>query len=228
MKLLVRPIGLIQLAFIALLITATPAGADSLNTTLDFSLHLSRQDISLKDGQQVINTSVKQLGVTSVDISKHPLQPGLALGYSYISDGDQAVTSGMELEGFYIAPALRDVLLDGQRVSAAFTAVYLYQRVSDSNAAQTVTMEWLQPQLDLDIRYLINRQFGLLLGGQYGRVDVDEQVSGGINQTLHLKHGAEFGYRAGLEIDLGYDGQVGLLLHRAIGDGVELYFQRQF
>jgi len=36
------------------------------------------------------------------------------------------------------------------------------------------------------------------------------------------------GGRAGLELDLGDRGQIGLTMHQAISDGVELYFQRRF
>jgi hypothetical protein len=227
MKHRLRPPGFPCLIFLGLCIAAS-AGAAPLPASLDFALHLSRLDTALNAGQQDITATVKQLGVVSFDIGNRPLQPGLAVGYAYVSDSGQAVTAGMELEGFYVAPAVRGVLINGQRLTATLTGTYLYQRVKDSNADQSVTLEWQQPQLDLDINYRVGRQIGLLLGGQYGRADVDEKITGGVDQSLTLETGSTLGYRAGLEIDLGDDGQVGMLLHRAIGDGVEIYFQRQF
>jgi hypothetical protein len=152
----------------------------------------------------------------------------LAIGYAYVSAGNQAVTAGMELEGFYIAPALRSVVFDDRRLNITLTATYLYQRVKDSNSDQAVTLEWQQPQLELDAKCHLSRQIVLALGGQYGRIDADEHLSGGVDQTLTLHSGPSLGYRAGLEFDLGNDGQVGMLLHRALGDGVEIYFKRQF
>ena len=90
--------------------------------SLDFALHLTRLDTPLKLGQKNIDATVKQIGITSFDISKFPLQPGIAAGYAYISDGDQAATAGMELQGFYLAPALRMVLREEDAFTAALTA----------------------------------------------------------------------------------------------------------
>lgn len=215
------------LSFLTLCI-ACPVRAAPVPAALDFALHLSRLDYPLSDGPQAINTTVKQLGVVSFDISQYPLQPGIGVGYAYASDSQQSVTAGLELEGFYLAPALRSVLLDGRRLTATLTATYLYQRIKDSNADQSVTLEWHQPQLDVELIYRISRPIGLVLGGQYGRIDADEKLSGGINQTVTLHSGPTLGYRAGLDMDVGGDGHVGVLVNRAIADGVELYFQQLF
>ncbi|MEJ2553599.1 MAG: hypothetical protein P8164_06180 [Gammaproteobacteria bacterium] len=215
------------LAFLGFSI-ATPAGATSLPPSVNFGLHLARLDTSLRNGQQDITTTVKQIGIASIDLSQENLQPGLAIGYAYVSDSDQAVTAGMELQGFFLAPSLRGALFDSRLLSGTLTATYLYQRVKDSNADRSVTMEWQQPQLDLDVNCHVSRQINLLLGAQYGRADVDETVTGDVEQTLTLKTGPTLGYRAGVEIELGGEGQVGMYLYRAISDGVELYFQRQF
>jgi hypothetical protein len=207
---------------------AFPTGAAPVPAALDFALHLSRLDIPLSDGPQAINTTVKQLGIVSFDISQQILQPGLGVGYAYAGDSQQSVTAGMELEGFYIAPALRSVLLDGHRLNATLTATYLYQRVKDSNADQTVTQEWHQPQLDLVLNWRLSRAFALVLGGQYGRIDVDEKLGGAVERTVTLHRKSTLGYRAGLDMDVGGDGHVGVLVHRAIGDGVDIYFQQLF
>jgi hypothetical protein len=204
------------------------AAAVPVPDSLNFALHLSRLEYSLKDAQQSIDITVKQIGVTSFDIGEQPLQPGLLLGYAYTSDSNQPLTAGMELQGFYIGPALRGVLIDSRHFTAALTGTYLYQRVKDSNADQSVTMEWQQPQLDLDLLWRVTQRVALSFGEQYGRIDVDEKFTGAVNHTVTLAAGASLGYRAGLEFDLGEDGQVGILLHRAVGDGAELYFQRQF
>ncbi len=207
---------------------STVAGAEPLPATIDFAVQLSRLDTPLHNGQQDIHTTVKQLGIISFDLTQPVMQPGLAVGYAYVNSGDQPAIAGMEPAGFYIAPALRGVLFDGRRLGATLTATYLYQRVKDSRTGQAVTLEWQQPQLDLDVRCHLSHQVVVRLAGRYGRVDMDETLSGDVNQSLTLQSGPTLGYLAGLEFELGYDGQVGMLLHRAIGDGLEIYFQRQF
>ena len=227
MKPRLHPANSLTIAFFAMLISTT-ATAESPPDSLSFALQLSRLNISLHEGQHSINTPAKHLGIVSFDTSGQTLQPGLAVGYAYISDSSQSYTAGMELQGYYLAPALRGVLIDGQRLSATLSGTYLYQRVKDNNSQQAVSLEWHQPQLDLEVTCRISRQISLLLGGQYGRIDVDEKITNGVDQTITLKSEAILGYRAGLEFDLGGDAQVGMRLHRAIGDGVELYFQRQY
>jgi len=196
--------------------------------TLDFSLNVARLETGLHDGQQLINTTVKQMGISSFNSSDPTLQPGILVGYAWIDIAKQSPIAGMSPEGFYVGPALRSTLLSGRRLSLSVTAAYLYQRVRDSTPDQAVTLEWYQPQLDLDAAWHMTRRVKLLLGGRYGRVDADEKLSGNINQSINLKKSSKLGSRAGLELDLGSDGQAAIISHHAIGDGVELYFRRQF
>lgn len=218
----------LPLAFALFALSIAHVGAAPLADTLDFALHFSRLKAELSDTQQAIDITAKHVGITSFDRGEGMLQPGLALGYAYIGTSNQPLTAGMELEGFYISPALRSVAIDTPRFTLTLTGAYLYQRVKDSNATQAVTLEWYQPQLDVDALWRITHQVGLIVGGQYGRIDADEKISGAVNQTVTLKKRSTLGSHAGLEFDLGGDGQVGFQLHHAIGDGVEIYFQRQF
>ena len=222
----VRPFGLILLAMFVL-IAADSAVAATAPSALDFGLHLARMEVTLDDATQTVNTTVKRIGIVTFDSGRPSVQPGLAVGYAYVSD-DSPAGAGLERQGFYIAPALRGVLLATQRIMATITGSYLYQRTKDNNVDQAVTSEWLQAQLDLDLRYRLSGLFNLALGGHYGRIDVDEQLSGAVDRTLTRHTGPSLGYHAGLEIDLDEDGQVGISVHHALGDGVELYFQRQF
>jgi len=197
--------------------------------SVTFGLHFSSLDVSLNDPkQQPVDTTVEQVGIASFDTGEQTLQPGLLLGYAHVGNINQLLAAGLQPQGFYIGPALRGMLIDNGRLSAALTGTYLYQRVRDSNADRELTLEWQQPQLDLDMLWRFSQRVALSLAGQYGRIDVNERIKGTVNQTLTLDSGPTLGYRAGLEFDLGEDGQVGILLHRAIGDGVELYFQQQF
>lgn len=213
-------------ALIAL--SSTRVEAEPLAKPLDFALHFSRLKTELHAGQQRVDTVVKQAGISSFDNSDPALQPGLLLGYAWADIANQSLAAGLTPEGYYIGPALRSTMIAGRHFILTFTASYLYQWIRDSSAGQTVTLQWYQPQMDLDAAWRITRHISILIGGQYGRVDVDEQLTGNTNQTLTLDKSSTLGGRAGLELDLGGEGQAGFLIHQAIGDGVELYFQRQF
>lgn len=209
-------------------LSSANAAAELATRPLDFALHLSRLETELHSSAQILTATVKQAGIAAFDAGDPSLQPGLFLGYSWIDLAHRAPTTGLQAEGVYLGPALRNELVNSGHLRLHLTAAYVYQRVRDSGAGQTATLEWYQPQLDLDGAWRISRHLTLLIGGRYGRVDGDEKLSGNVTQTLNLDRGATLGSRAGLELDLSGDGRAGILVHQALGDGVEFYFQRRY
>ena len=216
------------LATVLFSLMLTPASADDQATLFNFALELSHLKIDLNDGQQTVDTTTNYAGITSFQLREGKLQPGISLGYTYLSTDNQAVTAGMQLEGFYIRPAIRGVVIDNPHISLTLTGSYLFQRVEDSNANQSATLKWYQPQLDVEALWRFTQQMTLRAGGLYGRIDADESLSGDVNQTINLKKSSALGGYVGLEFDLGDDGQIGFLVHQGLGDGATLYFQRQF
>lgn len=205
-----------------------PAAAAPVPETLDFALHVSRLETELNVRQQRVDTVIERAGIASFDTSNTALQPGLYMGYAWVDISNQSSADGLQPGGYYIGPAIRSAIAFGRDLNVTATAGYLYQRTKDNNAAQAVVMEWYQPQLDLDAAWHIASRLDVKVGGQYSGIDANEKLSGAINQTVTLERHSIFGGHAGLELDLGNDGQVGFLMHRDVGNGVELYFQQQF
>lgn len=218
-----------QALVLAAVVFAGAAGAAVLgeDPPLDFALNLARLTTDLHGPDRRDTATVKQIGISSFNRRLPAVQPGLLLGYTWI-DLQRGPAAALAPEGFYVGAAVRSALLHRSRLTVTATASYLYQRVRDSNATQGVTLEWFQPQLDLDLIARLTPLLGVRLGATYGRADVDERAFGAIDQSVSLARDAVLGGRAGLELDLGSDGQIGFMLHQAIGDGVEFYFQRQF
>lgn len=218
----------IQGLVLSTLLAASARGAArAADHPLDFALHLARVKTDVHAPGRNDTATVKQIGISSFDRHLPAAQPGLLLGYAWIDFG-RGPSAGLAPEGFYIGPAVRSEWLRTTGLTLTATASYLYQRVRDSDRMQSVTIEWYQPQVDLDLLGRLTSTLGLRLGATYGRVDVDDKAAGAVSGSVSLAGDAVVGGRAGLELDLGSDGQMGFMLHRAIGDGVELYFQRQF
>lgn len=194
---------------------------------LDFTLHLSRLDHDLKDNHATHTTNVKHIGISSFDTSDATLQPGILIGYAYTSS-DQPQMAELDPQGYFLGPILRWQLLYMPQFSAALAGSYLFQRIKDDTPAQSATLEWYQPQLDLDATWRLSSRIGITAGAQYGRIDVDAKLAGTVNRKLTLRQDAALGGRAGLKFFFGDDGQAGIVMHRDLGDGVEIYFQRQF
>jgi len=194
---------------------------------LDFGLHLTRLKTDLRAPGRNDTARIRQIGISAFDRHTPSIQPGMLLGYAWI-DLERGPAAALAPEGYYIGPAVRGELWQGARFTFTATASYLYQRVHDSNSAQAVTLQWYQPQLDLDLLGRLTRSLRVRVGATYGRADAEERSSGAINQSASLTRDAVLGGRAGLELDLGDRGQIGLTMHQAISDGVELYFQRRF
>ena len=122
----------LSLATVLFSLMLTPASADDQATLFNFALELSHLKIDLNDGQQTVDTTTNYAGITSFQLREGKLQPGISLGYTYLSTDNQAVTAGMQLEGFYIRPAIRGVVIDNPHISLTLTGSYLFQRVEDS------------------------------------------------------------------------------------------------
>jgi cell wall assembly regulator SMI1 len=215
-------------ATLAMAALHTVSAAAAVPETLDFALHVSRLETKLSVRQQRVDTVIERAGIASFDTSNAALQPGLYAGYAWVNLTNQSSAAGLQPGGYYIGPAIRSAMAFGRNLNLTATAGFLYQRTKDDNAAQAIVMEWYQPQLDLDAAWHIAAQLNVTAGGQYSSIDADEKLSGAVNQTVTLERHSIFGGHAGLELDLGDDGQVGFLIHRDIGNGVELYFQQQF
>lgn len=194
---------------------------------LDFSLHLTRDEASLRNGAARIPITVTRVGVTAYRNADPSLQPGLLLGYASV-DGADWESGAREPEGFYAGPALRSTILAGSRLSATLGGVYLYQRVRDEHAGASNILEWRQWQLALDLLWQASPRIGLLLGAHYEGVEADQRLSGTPNRPRSLSHAPEAGGRLGLEFTLGGDGRIGITSRQGLFDGLNIYFQRQF
>ena len=76
---------------------------------------------------------------------------GMYGGYAWLTQTNNPVTAGIELDGFHAGFSLHGVLLEGQRASLYGALDYTYQKVDHKSDAQSVVIDWAQPQAQLGV-----------------------------------------------------------------------------
>ncbi|MHB1141174.1 MAG: hypothetical protein ACYC1T_05365 [Sulfuricaulis sp.] len=220
-----------------LLIFALPAPAeaagplvpmDNSGSTLDFSLRFARTKMPLEYAGRTNDATSRWFGFSLREKAGKRVTLGMYGGYAWLTQTNNPVTAGIELNGFHAGFSLHGVLLEGRRASLYGALDYGYQKVDHKNDARTVVIDWSHPQAQLGGILTLARNWRLYGGGSYGKIDGEERVSGSVNHTLAFERGAQSGGFAGLDLNVETDGYIGVELRSGLMRGGEIYFKRRF
>lgn len=230
-----RPISMLRLAVytaaLALCLTTIPAHArDDTDKPgyVDFALHLGRTSTTVHYPQEEIESSVKRLGISAYEEINSHLQIALLAGYAYLSQPDQTLTAGLNLQGFLAGVGLRSTVVRKGPVAVTASSNYIYQYVEDEEANQSVSIEWHELELRLGATVNITSNLAMVVGASRGWIDGEQRAKGTLTQTTGIEAKMQAGAFAGLDLDVGGDGHIGFQLLRGMHDGFDIYFQRYF
>lgn len=194
---------------------------------LDFSLTLGQHTLDLDYGDTTVDTSVDRIGISWRERYGERLQLGLVLGYSFLTQGNNVVTAGRELDGYHAGVTLDIDLLKTERALLFLGVSWLYQNVDDDDGAQRVEIAWREPSGWLGVSRLIGpvRAYG---GVRYARIDGQQRLSGALNETRDIEETDSSGAFAGLELALEDDGYVGVVGQSGPDRSASIYFGRRF
>lgn len=201
---------------------------DSQASSLDFSMRFARQKIPLEYANRIQDSTSRWLGVSLREKAGNRVTLGMYGGYAFLTQTNNPVTAGKELDGYHAGFTLHGLLLEGQRVSLFGSLEYLYQKTDHKNDAQTVVIDWAQSQAQIGIMVNLVRSWRLYGGGSYGKIDGEERASGSINHTLSFERGAKSGSFLGLDLNVETDGYIGIEARSGLVRGGEIYFKRRF
>ena len=147
-----RIVVLILLILPALVEAAGPlVPADKNSSTTDFSLRFARATMPLDYADRTQDTTSRWLGVSLRETAGKRVTLGMYGGYAWVTQRNNPVTAGIELEGYHAGLSLHGIFLSGQRASLYGALDYTYQRVDHKNDAQTVEIDWAQSQAQLGV-----------------------------------------------------------------------------
>ncbi|GAB4515136.1 MAG: hypothetical protein Tsb0026_20690 [Sulfuricaulis sp.] len=202
--------------------------ADNNSSTLDFSLRFARSKMPLDYAGQTHDTTSRWLGFSLREKAGKRVTLGMYGGYAYITQTNNPVTAGIELDGFHAGFSLHGVLLEWQRASLYGALDYGYQKADHKSDTQTVVIDWAQPRAQLGVILALAQKWRLYGGGSYGKIDGEERASGSINRTLTFERGAQSGGFLGLDLNVEQDGYVGIEAQSGLMRGIDIYFKRRF
>jgi hypothetical protein len=194
----------------------------------DFSLRLARAKAPFDYGAQAIDTASRWLGVSLREQASEHITLGMYGGYAYVTQTNNPVTAGLELDGFHAGFSLHAVLVTGQYATLFYALNYTYQKVDHKRDAQTVVIDWSEAQAQLGAIVTLNRKWRLYGGGSYGYIDGEERISGAINRTTNFERPAHAGGFLGLDLNVDASGYVGVEAKTGLTRGAEIYFKRRY
>ena len=219
--------------FIFLALTGVTQAAGPLilekdNQTLDFALRLASSKAPLDYGSARYDTTNRWLGVSWREQTNPYLTLGMYGGYAYVTQNNNPVTAGIELDGYHVGFSLHGILFSAASATVFYAFDYTYQKTDHQNDVQSVVIDWSETQAQLGAIFRVAPRWRLYGGGNYGYLDGQERASGDINHTINFSRAARAGGFAGIDLRVDADGYIGIEGKTGLTRGAEIYFKRRF
>lgn len=209
-------------ALAADVLVGMPAGGPGVD------LHLARDEIELVDDALAPETRLSRAGILLSETVGNGLSVGLLLGYASASQTGQPLTAGMRFTGNYLGVNIHGAAPPDGRLRVGLGGQFLYHWLRDRVGDQKVEMEWAQADAALTLQADLTAALTVYAGPFWSTIDVDQQASGTVNETLGLANRHTVGGVYGLRLEVDYRGWIGLEVRRGPFDGIALSFQRRF
>lgn len=197
-------------------------------SALDFSLYFARFETPLDYAGRNNDTRTRWIGVNLREKAGTRITLGMYGGYAYLTQTNNPLTSGLELDGYHAGFSLHAVLWETDRAMLYGAVDYTYQKAEHKTDTQTVTIDWVLPRAQIGAVLTLTEKWRLHGGGNYAKLDGEERASGAVNYTLNAGRGARAGGFLGLDMSVETDGYVGIETRSGVDRGVEIYFKRRF
>ncbi len=219
---------------LVLMALSNPAGAagpptqDDNGNSVDFSVRLARAKSPLDYGGQDIDTTSRWVGLSLREKVSQRVTLGMYGGYAYVTQTDNPLTQGLELDGYHAGFTLHGILYAGQQATLYYELDYSYQKVEHKGETQTVTIDWFDSRAEIGAIVALTGQVRLYGGGGYGNLDGEERDSGTVNRTRNIKGSERAVGFLGLDLKTDPSGHVGMEARTGMTRRVEIYFKRSY
>lgn len=223
-----RTVSWLLLALPVLVEAAGPLAPEDNSKAVDFSLRFARAKAPFDYGTRDYDTTSRWLGVSLREKTSEHLTLGMYGGYAYVTQTNNPVTAGIELNGYHAGFSLHGVILAGRRASLFYALDYTYQKVDHKSDTQTVVIDWSEPHAQLGAVIAITQRLRLYGGGNYGYIDGEERVSGAVNRTTGFSRDSRAGGFLGLDLNVELDGYADIEAGSGLTRRGEIYFKKRF
>jgi hypothetical protein len=207
---------------------AGPPTALEGGSSLDVGVHFSqlRNDFEYRSGE--IPTRVEQISLSWREAFSPRVLLGLHGGYSFATQNDNPLTSGLELDGYHAGLAINvDLTPPSTSVRLLADATFTYQQVRHESSSQTVEIDWHETRLGAWALFPLGASFQIVAAARYGWTDGQQRASGVVDSSNDFEQ-RQAGAVGGFNLNDGQRGSVGILGYKGLDQGWEAYFKRQF
>lgn len=194
----------------------------------DFTLALTQHDLDLVREGDRIDTTLRRIGIAWREHYGDRVALGLLGGYSYVTQSGEPLTAGEQLDGYHLGASVDVDLPLSSFLSLYAGARYLYERTSDENDRQEVTLSWNQVYAEAGLAFRAGRAARFHAGVNYGELDGEERARGTVIDTRDLSVDDHTGVAGGVEVTVDRDGYVGAVARSGAYRGAGIYFGRRF
>lgn len=195
-------------------------------SALDFSLRFGRSEIPFDYDNRTNDTTSRWLGISLREKVSKRVTLGMYGGYSRLTQTNNPVTAGIELDGYHAGFSVHGIMLDGHHASLYGMFDYSYQKVDHKDDVQTVVIDWVYPQTQLGAMLRLTRNWRLYGGGSYGKIDGQQRASGSVNHALSFERGGQSGGFLGLDLSVQTNSYFGIEVRSGLTRGGEIYFKQ--
>ena len=209
---------------------ARPLIPDERDQTLDFSLYFtsSKAPFDYSDGN-TYDTTTRMIGAEFREKLLARLMLGMHGGYTYVTQNDNPLTSGIELDGYHAGLSLYGAIFESQRASLYYVFDYTYQQADNNDNNQSVTLEWSEPLALLGASIMVGNRLRLYGGGGSGRINGEERANGDVNHTTDFSRSTRGLGFIGLDLNLGpSNGYIGVEAGAGLDRSAQIYFKQNY
>jgi len=198
------------------------------NKVLDFSLRFTQSKAPFDYGAQSHDTTDRWIGISWREKISPYLTLGMYGGSAYVTQNNNPVTAGIELDGYHAGFSVHGIFFTVARASLFYAFDYSYQKVDNKNNTQTVVIDWSEPHAQIGAIFKLAPRWRVYGGGNYGYIDGQERANGNINHTINFSRASRAGGFLGIDLNVDADGYVGIEGKTGLARGAEIYFKRRF
>ncbi len=195
---------------------------------LDFSVYFNHHKTDLDHGGQRFATTVERIGIAWRESFGRDVKIGLFGGYAFVTQTDNPLTAGTELDGYHAGIALDAKLWQTGPLDFFFAGDFTYQHVDHDDTNQSVDLTWREPSARLGFDARVGPRVTLTAGALYGYIEGQERASGTISRTLDVERSARTGGFVGIAFHTDPSGSISITAQSGIKRGGALYFARRF
>lgn len=212
-----------------LVLFSSPARAVFDPGEVDFSFEIGYLDYTWDySDNSSRDTTVRKLEAAWLQSLSTRLRGGIQLAYLDLTQASNPVPAGLSTTGWGLGITLDGLLLDRKLLRLLARISFDYQSTRGISSNQNSDVSWSQVEGGLDLVFRPVSSLDFLVGADYSIINGKQSNSGNIDSLQTFENDEPTSLYAGLRINLGADGSIGLKGYGGGRTGIRLVFSRLF